>query len=327
MNNKSRSFNKIIKMQETGILLIIIVFAIVITLINPVFIAERNIANVLRSTGFTLLTTLGMTLVLISGGIDLSVGSVYALAGTVCAKCLLAGLPIWISILLGLISGFLVGLVNGLIIVKLNIPPLIVTLGMMYIARGIVYVTTQGVPVYPLPDQFKAIEHYNLFNSIPSVIVIALILAIIINIVLRNTPFGRAVFAVGGNWEAARISGIDDKKIKLAVYSLTSTLAALTGIMMASRLGSSQSTMGTGYEMTVISAAIIGGTSTYGGVGTILGSILGALFIEMLSNSLTLARISVFWQSVVIGVVLVMAVIIDTYRRKLIRRKEIGQTR
>jgi len=314
-------------MQESGILLVIILFTIIITSINPVFITEKNLANVFRSTGFTLITTLGMTLVLISGGIDLSVGSVYALGGTISALCLVAGLPIPVAILLGLLAGILVGAVNGWIIVKLNIPPLIVTLGMMYIARGVVYVTTQGVPVYPLPDQFISIEHFDLFGSVPSVLIIAIVLSLLFQIILRNTPFGRAVYAVGGNSEAARISGIDDKKIKLAVYMITSFLAAVAGIMMTSRLGSSQANAGTGYEMTVISAAIIGGTSTYGGVGTILGSALGALFIEMLSNSLTLARISVYWQNVVIGVVLVLAVVIDTYRRKIIQRNEIIQTK
>jgi ribose transport system permease protein len=279
LNHKIKPLNKILKMQESGILLVIIMFTIIITSINPVFLSERNLTNVFRSTGFTLITTLGMTLVLISGGIDLSVGSVYALGGTTTALCLVAGLPIPAAILLGLLSGFLVGAVNGAIIVKLNIPPLIVTLGMLYIARGIVYVTTEGKPVYPLPDQFTSIEHFNLFGSVPSVLIIAIVLSIIFHIVLRNTPFGRGVYAVGGNSEAARISGIDDKKIKFTVYIITSTLAALSGIMMASRLGSSQANAGTGYEMTVISAAIIGGTSTYGGGGTILGSVLGALFI------------------------------------------------
>jgi len=326
-NNKKSFYSKALKMQESGILFVIILFSVLITLINPVFVTERNLANVLRATGFTLITTLGMTFVLISGGIDLSVGSVFALAATVSAKSLVAGLPIFISILLGLLSGLVVGFINGLIIVKINIPPLIVTLGMMYIARGIVYVTTEGVPVYPLPEEFKAIQAFDLFGTIPSVVIIAIVLALLFHIILKNTPFGRSVFAVGGNFEAARISGINDKKIKLAVYSISSTLAALAGIMMASRLGSSQANAGMGYEMTVISAAIIGGTSTYGGVGTIFGSVLGAIFIEILSNSLTLAKISVYWQNVVIGVVLIFAVVIDTYRRKIIQRKELIQTK
>lgn len=305
----------------------ILLFVLVITCVNRTFLTGDNIFNVLRATGFTLLTTIGITLVLISGGLDLSVGSVYALGGTVCAKCLVNGLPIAVSIAAGILCGLFVGAVNGLIIVKLNIPPLIVTLGMMYVARGIVYVLTQGVPVYPLPDNFKVLEQKSLIGQIPNVVILALILAFAINVVMKRTPLGRAVYAVGGNPEAARISGINVGKVKMFVYVLTGGLAALTGILMTARLGSAQATAGSGYEMTVIAAAIIGGTSTYAGVGTILGSILGALFMEILSNSLTLMRISVYWQNIVIGVVLVVAVIIDTYRRILMRRKELGKTK
>lgn len=314
-------------MQESGVLLAIVLFVVVITCVNSVFLTPDNLSNVLRSTGFTLLTTLGITLVLISGGLDLSVGSVYALGGTVCAKCLVMGLPVWVAIIVGLLCGLLVGMVNGLIIVKLNIPPLIVTLGMMYVARGVVYVLTQGVPVYPLPEGFKQLEQSSLLGGLPNVVILALVLAVLMNVMMKRTPLGRSVYAVGGNAEAARISGINVGRVKLFVYVLTGGLAALTGILMTARLGSAQATAGTGYEMTVIAAAIIGGTSTYAGVGTILGSVLGALFMEILSNSLTLMRISVYWQNIVIGVVLVVAVIIDTYRRVLMRRRELSKTK
>lgn len=154
-------------MQESGVLLATVLFIVIITCVNRVFLTQENISNVLRGTGFTLLTTLGITLVLISGGLDLSVGSVYALGGTVCAKCLVAGVPLWASVFCGLLAGILVGVVNGFIIVKMNIPPLIVTLGMMYIARGVVYVMTQGVPVYPLPDEFKALEQSSVLGGDP----------------------------------------------------------------------------------------------------------------------------------------------------------------
>lgn len=314
-------------MHESGVLLAIIIFVIIIASVNNVFIAPENLINVFRSTGFTLITTIGMTFILIAGGLDLSVGSVYALGGTVCAKCLVSGMSIPMAIALGLLTGLLVGAINGLIIVKINIPPLIVTLGMMYVARGIVYVLTEGVPVYPLPSAFKAIEQTNLFGFLPTVVLLAVTLATIASIILKKTPFGRSVYAVGGNTDAARISGININKIKLAVYTITSGLAALTGIMMTSRLGSAQASAGTGYEMTVIAAVIIGGTSTYAGVGTIFGSILGALFMEILSNSLTLMRISVYWQNIVIGTILVLAVAIDTYRRLLMQRKGISNTK
>lgn len=312
-------------MQESGVLLATVLFIVIITCVNRVFLTQENISNVLRGTGFTLLTTLGITLVLISGGLDLSVGSVYALGGTVCAKCLVAGVPLWASVFCGLLAGILVGVVNGFIIVKLNIPPLIVTLGMMYIARGVVYVMTQGVPVYPLPDEFKALEQSSVLGGIPNVVVLSLILAVLTNVLMKRTALGRQIYAVGGNADAARISGINVGRTKMFVYILTGALAALTGILMTSRLGSAQALAGQGYEMTVIAAAIIGGTSTYAGVGTILGSVLGALFMEVLSNSLTLLRISVYWQNIVIGVVLIVAVIIDTYRRVLMSKREMNE--
>lgn len=327
MSKIRKQWRRFWNMHESGILLVTVLFIVIVSSVNRMFLTPTNIFNVLRSTGFTLLTTLGMTLVLISGGLDLSVGSVYALGGTVCAKLLVSGCPMGLAIMAGLLCGALVGTVNGVIIVKLHIPPLITTLGMMYAARGAVYVLTQGVPVYPLPDDFKQIEQSCLIGAVPNVVALALVLAIAANILLKYTPLGRAVYAVGGNAEAARISGLNVGRVKMFVYVMTGTLAALTGILMTARLGSAQASAGSGYEMTVISAAIIGGTSTYAGVGTIPGSVLGALFIEILSNSLTLMKISVYWQDIVIGVVLVLAVIIDTYRRVLMQRRELNATR
>lgn len=328
MEMKRRSILKrFFDMQESSVLIAIVLFCIIITSINNVFISPDNLRNLLRSTGFTLITTLGMTFVLISGGLDLSVGSVYALGGTVCAKMLVAGLPVWVAFLGGVLIGFVTGIINGMIIVKINIPPLIVTLGMMYIARGTVYALTKGVPVYPLPEAFKAIEHTKIFGGLPMVVAVALVLSITAAILLKHTSYGRAVYAVGGNQDAARISGININRIKMSVYAITSSLAALVGILMTSRLGSAQASAGTGYEMTVIAAAIIGGTSTYAGVGTVFGSILGALFMEILSNSLTLMRVSVYWQNIVIGAILILAVALDTYRRILMQKRDISNTK
>lgn len=273
---KSRSsrLSKFFASQESGILIILVIFVVIITLVNNTFVAPANLKNVFRSTGFTLITTLGMTFVIIIGGLDLSVGSVYCLSGTVCALCLVNGIAIPWAIFLGLAVGVACGAFNGGIIVGINIPPLIVTLGMMYIARGIVYVLTMGVPVYPLPDAFKAVEQSSLFGVIPTVVVLAVILSVAAHMILKRTPLGRAVYAVGGNAEAARVSGINIKKTKMFAYMLVGGLAGLSGIMMTARLGSAQATAGTGFEMTVIAATIIGGTSTYGGVGTIIGSVL-----------------------------------------------------
>lgn len=318
---------KFFSSQESGILVILLVFIVIITMVNPTFISLANMTNVFRSAGFTLITALGMTFVIIVGGLDLSVGSVYCLSGTISAMALVNGVPVAPAILIGILVGVACGAFNGIIIVGMNIPPLITTLGMMYIARGIVYVLTMGVPVYPLPAEFKAVEQTKVFDVIPVVVLIAAVLAVIAHVILRHTPLGRAVYAVGGNPDAAKVSGINIKKTKMFAYMLIGGLAGLSGILMTSRLGSAQATSGTGFEMTVIAATIIGGTSNYGGVGTVAGTVLGAIFMEVLTNCLTLMRISVYWQNIVIGAILIGAVAIDTYRRMLQQRKAISNTK
>lgn len=307
-------FGRIWGMKESGIIIPTVLFMVVIAFVNPVFISNSNIFNVLRATGFTLITALGMTLVLIAGGLDLSVGSVLALGSTVAGMLMAAGATIPIAMLSGCAAGCLVGLLNGLVIVKFRIPPLIMTLGMLYMARGIVYILTQGVPIYPLSAQFQAIEQ-NDIGGVPTVVIISAILAVIAHILLKHTTFGRSVYAVGGNKEASRLSGINLDRINVICYCITGMLAAFTGIMMASRLGSAQPAAGSGYELTVIAAVIIGGTSTNGGSGTILGTTIGALFMNVLSNSMTLMKVSVYWQNLVVGFILVLYVVLDQYKR------------
>ncbi|MBT9779752.1 ABC transporter permease [Clostridium sp. MCC353] len=308
--------------QESSIVIATIVYVLFVTCINPTFLSAGNIFNVLRTTGFTLITVVGMSLVLITGGLDLSVGSVLALGGVITGMMCKAGVPVFFAIITGILMGGIIGGINGLIIVKAGIPPLIVTLGMQYAARGLVSVLTQGVPIYPLPEGLMKIEQTRIFN-IPMVVVVAVVIAAAGHIILSKAPFGRAVYALGGNEEAARISGIDTKKTKFSVYVITSTLAALAGVFMAARLGSAEAAAGSGYELTVICGAIIGGISTFGGMGTIIGASIGALFMEILTNSLTLMRVSVYWQNLVVGVILVLAVLLDQYKRQLILKNSI----
>jgi len=278
--------------------------------------------NVFRSTGFTMIGAIGMTFVLITGGLDLSVGSVLALGGVATGLAFQAGLPTPVAILIGIFIGVVIGCINGLMVTRAKIPPLIVTLGMMYIARGIVSVLTKGTPIYPLPEGFQALEQTRFF-TIPAIVFIALSIAIIAHFILSKTPFGRSVYAVGGNAEAARISGINNRKIVFSAYLIASTLAAFTGIFVAARLGSATATAGTGFELTVICAAIIGGTSNFGGLGSIIGTVFGALFMEILSNSLTLMRIPVYWQLLVVGFILILAVWVDQYRRSWLQKKSV----
>jgi ribose transport system permease protein len=318
--NLRAGLGRFIQRQESSIIIMLILYMGAVTLVNPTFSSSGNLFNVLRSAGFPLITVVGMTFILITGGLDLSVGSVLALGGVITGLACRAGLPVPVAILLGLGMGILIGFLNGFIIVKSGIPPLIVTLGMQYAAKGLVQVLTKGVPIYPLPAGIKAIERFR-FLGLPAVVLFALLTAIVGHIILSSTEFGRSIYALGGNREAARISGIRTKRTELLVYTITGALAALAGIFMTARLGSAEAAAGSGYELTVICAAIIGGTSTFGGTGSILGSVLGAFFMEVLTNSLTLMRISVYWQNLVVGTILILAVLLDQYKRRIIIRQ------
>ena len=309
--------------QESSVILVLVLYCIIVGVVNPVFFSPSNIINVLHSTGFTLIIVVGMTLVLITAGLDLSVGSVFALGAIICGLCCNAGLPVWLSIAAGTGVGAVFGLLIGTTIVKTGIPPLMITLGMQYVGRGLVSGITKGVPIYPLPDSFVSIEAARIFGEIPPIVPISLLFAVVGHILLSRTTFGRSVYALGGNQEAARISGINIDRTKILVYVITSTLAAFAGIMMASRLGSAEPSTGTGLELKVICACIIGGTSSFGGTGTVLGAALGAVFMEVITNSLTLMRIPVYWQNLVFGGILILAVLLDQYKRKLMLRQSI----
>ncbi|MEG0750577.1 MAG: ABC transporter permease [Oscillospiraceae bacterium] len=321
-----RALNSVWNMKESGIIIPTIIYAIFVQLVNPVFFSSVNIANLLRQTGFVLISALGMTLVLIAGGIDLSVGSVLGLGGVVAGFCMVNfGLPIWLSVLIALACGFVIGTINGYTIMKFNIPPMIMTLGMMYMARGAVFISTKGWPIYPIPLAFQKIEQSEILG-VPTIIPICLVLCVIFQFLLTRTTFGRSIYALGGNKDAAKLSGINVKKIQVLVFSISGLMATFTGIMMAARLGSAQPSSGEGNEMNVIAACIIGGTSTFGGRGTVLGTAIGALFMSMLSNSMTLMKVDIYYQKLVIGAVLVIAVILDQYKRDMAQSKSLKKS-
>lgn len=324
-NNKLHKFSDwFLHKPESGIILILIIFVLFATFVNPSFLSYKNVINILRASGFTLISVVGMSMILIIGGLDLSIGSVYALSALICGMCMTTmQLPVPIAILAGLIVGLLCGAVSGILVVYADIPAMIATLGMQYVARGLVSALTKGVPIYPLPDAFVSIESTKLFGSVPIVVPFSIALAIIAHLTLAKTVFGRSVYAIGGNKEAARISGIHLRKTEMTIYILMGGFASLAGILMSSRLGSAEPSTGTGLEMKVICAAVIGGISVAGGMGTMLGAMLGALFMEALTNSLTVMKISVYWQNVVFGVVLILSVLLDQYKRAMIKRNSV----
>ena len=307
-------------MQESSIILLTVVYVIVVQCVNGVFLGQDNVINMLRSSAYLLIPSLGMTFVLIAGQIDLSVCTVMGMGGILCCMMITSGVPIAAAVAATLVIGCVVGFVNGYLVTKFSIPPMIMTPGMQYIAKGVVYVLTQGKPVYPLPDSFLALDKIS-FLGVPFIVYLALIFSLVCYIVLKKTRFGREVYAVGGNRESAKLSGISEKRTIILSFIISACMAVFAGIAMAARVGSAQSATGTGYELNAIVACLIGGTSINGGAGGVVGTIFGALFIEVLKNGLLMMHVNVYWQQLLIGVVVVLAVIWDQYRRMLQMRK------
>jgi len=260
---------------------------------------------------------LGEMMIIISAGIDLSVGSVMALSGIIATLLMSRGVDTVLAIAIGIIVGAFCGLINGLLTAVGRLPAFISTLGMMGIARGIALIITGGVPIFGLPSSFSLVGDGRVFNVLPVPVLVMVTLAIIAHIVLSNTTFGRYTFAVGGNYEAARLAGINVGGHLTKIYTVAGFLYGIAGIILASRLSTGQPTAGTGYELDVIAACVIGGASLSGGEGTILGAILGALLIGVLRNGCNLLDISAFWQQVAIGSIIVVAVFVDQYQKRM----------
>ncbi|MGM0896735.1 MAG: ABC transporter permease subunit [Bacillota bacterium] len=291
-----------------GLILIIII----ITAINPSFLSMSNILNVLRQVSINALIAFGMTFVILTGGIDLSVGSILALTGAVTAGMMASGIDPILAMLLGLFLGAVLGAINGVIIAKGKVAPFIATLATMTIYRGLTLVYTEGRPISGLGDSmaFQMLGK-GYFLGIPIPVVTMLISFGILYFILKKTTFGRRVYAVGGNEEASVLSGINADRIKIYVYSLVGVLAALASLILTSRLNSAQPTAGQMFELDAIAAVVLGGTSLTGGRGWIVGTLIGALIIGVLNNGLNLIGVSSFFQQVVKGAVILLAVLLD----------------
>lgn len=295
----------------------LVLLCLITGIINRVFFSGSNLIDLARSISFLLIIGVGVTYVLMGASLDMSIGSVMGLGGAVCGLCLVSQMPIWLSCVVGLLAAAAVGLVNAVLIVSCRIPALIATLGTMYVARGIVNVLTKGEPYYPLPDSFKQLGQGTLLG-LPFSAYIAIIIVVIGHFVVNKTSYGRSLLAVGGNREASRLSGISVNKTLFCAHVLVSVLAGFVGIIMAARLSSAQPNAGEGWEMTAVAAVIIGGTSMYGGYGSVVGTILGCALMETLSNAMVLLHVSVYWQKIAIGVIMIAAVGMDTFRLKKI---------
>ncbi|MEF9896420.1 MAG: ABC transporter permease [Clostridia bacterium] len=303
-----------IRSSTLTIFLIFAVMCTVMSFASPAFIKISNLLSTARSFSAIAIAGIGVSMIIITGGIDLSVGSVYGLAGVVSAMSVISGVPLVLAILLGILAGAAVGAVNGSMVVFLRLPPFIATMGSMQIARGICYIVTQGYPVSGLPESYSWLGQGYLL-AVPVPVWCMLIIAIIFSIFLNKTTTGRRIFATGGNEEATRISGINTKRIKILAYTLGSALASIAGIITASKLGVGQPTAGGGFEMDAIAAVVIGGASLSGGEGTVVGTIIGAAIIGVLRNALVLLSVQSYWQTPIIGLVIIVAVSIDQLRK------------
>lgn len=296
-------------------LLALVLLSVVLSILSPYFLTTENLLSIGLQTAIIAIIALGMVFVIISGGIDLSVGSIVALSGIVTAQFLIAGVPLVLSLIAGIAAGGVVGFINGFIIAKGNLPPFIVTLGMMGVARGLSLVLTDGLPISSLPDSFTFLGNGRLLG-IPVPVIILIVATLIATFVLSRTIFGRYVYSIGSNEEAAHLSGINVNINKIMIYAISGLMSGLAGILMAARLVSAQPSAGTGYELDAIAAVVIGGASLVGGVGTVGGTIIGAFIMGVLRNGLNLLDVSPFWQQIAIGIIIVLAVYLDQVRRK-----------
>ncbi|WP_297572298.1 ABC transporter permease [uncultured Deefgea sp.] len=304
-------------LQKLGPFLALLVLATGLAITSPDFLTVGNLLNVFRQVSINALIAFGMTLVILLGGIDLSVGSILALSSVLTALMLSHGIDPVVATSVGVLAGAGMGMLNGLVISKGKVAPFIATLGMMTILRGRSLGLSDGRPISGLhSDFFAMLGGGYVAGLIPVPVIIMLVMFAVFWFVLKKTVFGRHVYAVGGNEEAARLSGINTDRIKIWVYTLSGAMAATAGMILTSRLSSAQPTAGTGYELDAIAAVVLGGTSLTGGRGWIFGTLVGALLIGILNNGLNLLGVSSFYQQVIKGVVILLAVLLDRANKK-----------
>ena len=309
-----RLMGALLRAREMNVLLALLLVSSGIALATPYFLTTDNLMGVFRSFSTTAIMSIGMVMVIITGGIDLSVGSVMGLAGLVTALGFQHGLSTAVSVACGLGVGVAFGLVNGLLITAGRLPPFIATLGTLSIGRGLMYILTKGVPVTPdTPELFHVIGQ-GYIGLVPVPVIIMLVLAAAFSVIMAFTIFGRHVYATGGNEHAAWLSGVNTSRVKLVVYTLSGAISALAGIVAFSRYLSAEPASGFGIELDVIAAAAIGGASLAGGVGSVLGTVIGAALTGIIANGVVLMNINTYAQQAITGAVILIAVSIDVWR-------------
>ena len=305
---------QLLKVRELNVFIALLVVGALISMFTPYFLTTNNLMGVFRSFSMTAIMSIGMVMVIITGGIDLSVGSAMGLSSLVTALCFSVGLPTGVCIAAGLAVGLVFGTVNGLLITGIGLPPFIATLGTLSIGRGLMYIITHGVPLTPdTPESFSVLGQGYL-GFVPVPVIIMIVMVIVFSILMTKTRFGRHVYATGGNETAARLSGVKTNRVKMIVYIASSTIAALAGVISFSRYLSAEPASGFGAELDVIAAAAIGGASLSGGIGSVGGAVIGAALAGIIANGVVLMNINTYAQQAITGAVILIAVSMDVLR-------------
>lgn len=319
--DKDSTFKNIIReilaRREASVAIIIIITSILVGFLEPKFFSVSNIRAMAIGLSTDGILAIGLTIVLVLGGIELSVGAVSALACVITGGLFLGGVNIWVAVFAALVAGVLIGLFNGLMVSRVGLPPFIVTLGMQSVARGIAYIFTKGSPLSMggLPPVFKALGTGSILH-IPLLFLIFMFLAIVADVMMKKSKSFRNIFYVGSNEDAAKLSGINVAKIKVSVYILAAVLSTIAGILSLARFNVATPQLGIMAETRAISATVIGGTSMSGGVGSVFGAVLGVILLNIINSALIMLNVSVYWQDFVTGAILILAVTLDYVSNK-----------
>ena len=307
----------LIAVGEVGVIAALLLLVALFYALQPAFLSERNVRAILQVVSFVGIIAIGQTLLLVAGEFDLSVGSNAGLSAVVAARLMtMFALPVPLAIVGGLLTGAAVGVVNGIVVVKLRIPAFIQTLGMLFIGQGLIQVVTNGAPVYPLPPAVSTVGMATVVFGLGWSFVFFIVAAVLADFVLRRTVLGRNMYATGGNPEVARLVGINTDRYKIGAFITIGILAAVAGMFVMADLESGTTSIGSGWELAVIAGVVVGGVSLFGGAGTMAGGIVGVLLLQVVSSGLVVAGVSSNWQQIAVGVIMVLAVGLDIARRR-----------
>jgi ribose transport system permease protein len=311
-------FSRLVRYNELGLLLVAVVLFLFFSIASPYFFRVKNLSNVLGQISITTISAVGLSLLLISGEVDISIGSLQAVVALPLLLVMNATGSFWLGIIPALLTGVLIGVINGLLVTRLKINSLIVTLGMYYLLRGFVYFATGKVPISDNSENafFFQIGNGKLFGFLPLMAILMIVILAVFIFLLRSTTYGRRIYAVGGNPEVTRAVGINPEKLKFSAFILCSTLASVSAILLASRLNSANHMAGQGFEFQVVAAAVMGGVSLSGGVGNLVGAFIGVLIFGLIQNGMGLLKVGTQYQLVITGAIIIAAVAIDVLRNR-----------